>query len=80
MPCIMLSVQRGQKELRLVIEGDGTISDPPEGTASGWGLRIMGYRAGLLRGCLAWTREADSKVMVVCQIPVDYQQIVLADT
>lgn len=64
---IRLSQRRGEVTLRIVDNGTGIRALSPR--RKGMGLRVMQYRAGLLRGALSVQRRGEGGTSVCCVAP-----------
>ncbi len=66
---IGISLQQGGGRLRLAIVDDGRGMGPLSPTREGLGLRIMRYRAGLMRGSLEVAPNRPHGTRVTCVVP-----------
>ena len=66
---IRICLARGHDRLTLVVGDDGRGIVPVSPTNSGLGLRIMRYRAGLIRGSLSVRRRHRRGTEVICSLP-----------
>ena len=67
---IEISLAKTPERLALSIKDNGAGMPAQERKRSGMGLRIMGYRAGMIGGSLAVQNEAAGGASIVCTVPL----------
>jgi len=68
---LRLQLSGARRRVRLVVADDGAGMPADVQSATGLGVRIMGYRARMVHGDLRFERIAPTGTRVVCECPID---------